>query len=395
MLLAAVALSGTLWATRDRVEAVAQSDLVIARVERGDLTRSVRAPGVVVPIEIRWLAAIVEGKVERKVIEVGEKVHPHSLILEMSSPTLSRNLDTARLDLAVQESQLMVSEKQLDADILTQEALIADYDQRYESARVKMEANKAARDSIARLVVQDSEIAAARFGNRVEIEKTKLTRMREIRDARIQANKAELQRARRQVTLAQELVDSLSVRAGIEGTLQDLPVEAGQQIGVGTRLARVAGDGRYKVELRVQEQQAKEIRIGQGVLITAGGQEGRGKVSRIDPAVQEGTVLVDAQFTDGALTGARTDLRVQGLIETGVVNNTLVVQRPTLIDENSTHDLFVVNATRRSAERRSVEFGMGSSDKIQVTRGLNEGEEIVVSDVSSYAGQKSITLGGN
>src|SRR6185369_17055652 len=128
-------------------------------------------------------------------------------------------------------------------------------------------------------------IAAETLRKRVEVENKRLERLRELQVARLRADQAELERARRQLKLEQELVDALSVRAGIEGTLQDLPVEAGQQISVGTRLARVAGDGHYKVELRVQEQQAKEIKLGQPAQITAGGQQARGSVSRVDPAV--------------------------------------------------------------------------------------------------------------
>ena len=317
-LISVAALGATYLQSRGAVDGVRAADLVIARVERGRLERAVRAPGVVVPIEIRWMAATVEGRVERKAREAGEKVHPDTLILQMSSPTLSRNLDTARIELQVQEAQSLVLQRQLISDLLAQEAVLADYQMQYQNTHNRMEANRAARDAVPALSVRESEIAAETLAKRVEIEGKRLERLRELHVARLHADEAELERARRQLSSQQELVDALSIRAGIEGTLQDVPVEVGQQISVGTRLALVAGDDRYKIELRVQEQQAREIKVGQTAQISAGGQQVRGTVSRVDPAVQDGTVLVDVLFADTVLVGARPDLRVQGLIETGV-----------------------------------------------------------------------------
>jgi HlyD family secretion protein len=371
--------------------AVGSADLVLARVERGNLERAIRAPGVVVPIEIRYVAARVEGRVETKPIEAGAKVHPDTLVLQMSDPTLSRDLDTARIELDVLESQSLVLEKQLNADLLAQEAVIADYELGYENARVNMEANQGVRDLISGLVVRESEIATERFARLVEIEKERLVRLRELQAARLEANRAELRRGRRQLQLAQELVDALAVRAGIEGTLQDLPVEVGQQIAVSAVIARVAGE-RYKIELRVQEQQAKEIAVGQKAVISAGGQQATGSVSRVDPSVQDGTVLVTVLFGDDVLPGARQDLRVQGLIETAFVADTLLLQRPVFSEESSTIDLFVVNAASNTAERRTVELGLASTDSVQVLAGLSEGDIVIVSDVSRFAGQQTIQL---
>jgi HlyD family secretion protein len=390
--LAVAGLSATYVQSRGTIEPVTASDLVIARVARGDLERSVRAPGVVVPIEIRYIAATVEGKVERTPIEAGEKVQPDTLVVEMSSPTLSRNLDTARIELDVLEAQSLVLERQLSSDLLAQEAVITDFELQYENARVRMEANRAVRDLMPGLVVRDSEIATERFAKRAEIERARLARLRELQTAQLEANRAELRRGRRQLQLAQELVDMLSVRAGIAGTLQEVPVEDGQQIAVSTVLARVAGDGRFKIELRAQEQQAKEIVAGQRALITAGGQEATGKVSRVDPSVQDGTVLVTVLFGDTVLPGARPDLRVQGLIETEFAADTLVLQRPVFSEEHTTMELLVVNEATGSAERRVVELGLASTDKVQILGGLDEGDRVIVSDVSQFAGRQTIDL---
>src|SRR5690606_10864054 len=192
--------------------------------------------------------------------------------------------------------------------------------------------------------------------------------------------------------LQEELLDGLTVRAGIDGVLQDVPVEEGQQLASGALLARVAREDNFQTELRVQESQVRDVLLGQKVSIAAGGQQVWGRVVRIDPAVQNGVVLVDAVFSADVLPGARPDLRVQGVIEVGYVADTLILPRPVFSQENSSTELFVIDAQGLRAERNQVNLGLASVDTIEVLGGLAEGDRVVVSDVSRYAARESFAL---
>ena len=106
------------------------------------------------------------------------------------------------------------------------------------------------------------------------------------------------------------------MRAGIDGVLQQVPVEVGQRVAPGTNLARVAQPDRLKAVIRVPETQASDVQIGQlGAASTRATASCTGSVSRVDPAVQNGTVTVDIALTGALPKGARPDLTVDGTIE--------------------------------------------------------------------------------
>jgi HlyD family secretion protein len=389
-----LALAWNWLAARLRTQSVDASQLVIGTVERTGLIRDVRAPGVLVPVELRWIASRVEGRVENILVEAGASVMPDTVILELSNPTVTRDADTAGIELDVLHAQARVLKQRLLNDLLAQKAVVAEYAAKHESARFRMEANRELGDIVAKVDLNESILLARQYEERLAFEQERLDRLEELQAAELVASEAENARAERQLQLQQELQEGLIVKAGIEGTLQTVPVEAGQLVTPGTPLARVAREDRFKTELRVQEGQARELRIGQKVQISAGGQHTKGVVSRIDPAVQEGTVLVDVSFVGDALPGARPDLRVQGVIEIDRVEDALVLPRPVYSQENTTNELFVLAADGKSARRVAVELGLGSVDRIQVVSGVNAGERVIVSDMNRYSNVDSIELQG-
>lgn len=390
----AVVLGGSVLSARLNSKALDVEQLVIGEVQRGSLVRDVRAPGLLVPVELRWIAAGVEGRVERILLQAGASVQPDTLLLELSNPTLVRDADTARIELQVLQAQAEVLEQRMLNEVLAQQAVIAEYASNYENARFRMEAYQNLGGAVARVDLNEVVLLAGQYEERLRIERERLVRLHDLQEAELRANQAGLLRAKRQLQLQQELLDALMVRAGIEGTLQEVPVELGQLLAAGTPLARVAREDEFKTELRVQEGQAREIRGGQKVIISAGGQHTGGRVSRINPAVQEGTVRVDVAFTGRSLPGARPDLRVQGVIELDQVDDTLMLPRPVFTQEHGSADLFVLRADGSAADKRTVELGMGSVDRIQILEGLREGESVIVSDMSRYADIDSVVLTG-
>src|SRR5690606_24277504 len=153
--------------------------------------------GVLVPVERRWIASRVDGQVERKLLEAGAHVEAGTVIMEPSDPTLARDADTARIELEVLRAEALMSEKRSVNDQLVQEAVVAEYEARYETARFRMEANQSLGDVVARLDRNESELLASQLEKRVAIEKTRLARLAELQAAELLAGKAGIERAER------------------------------------------------------------------------------------------------------------------------------------------------------------------------------------------------------
>ncbi|HSM87231.1 MAG TPA: HlyD family efflux transporter periplasmic adaptor subunit, partial [Candidatus Limnocylindrales bacterium] len=180
--------------------------------------------------------------------------------------------------------------------------------------------------------------------------------------------------------------------AGITGVLQELPVQVGQRVTQGTILAKVVQPDHLKAELKIPETQAKDIVIGQQAEIDTHNGVVAGTVSRIDPAVLNGTVTVDVKLDGPPPKGARPDLSVDGTITLERLDNVLYVGRPAFGQEKSTVGMFKIDADGKGASRVPVELGRSSVNTIEILRGLKEGDQVILSDMSRWDNVNRIRL---
>jgi HlyD family secretion protein len=181
----------------------------------------------------------------------------------------------------------------------------------------------------------------------------------------------------------------------MSGVLSALPVEVGAQVQPGTNIARVADPTKLKAEVRIAETQAKDIAIGQLATIDTRNGLVEGKVGRIDPAVQNGTVTVDVFLTGTLPKGARPDLSVDGTIELERLDDVIYVGRPAFGQERSTVNLFKANGsnlTATEATRAQVQLGRSSVNTVEVLGGLQPGDWVILSDMSQWDSNERIKL---
>jgi HlyD family secretion protein len=178
--------------------------------------------------------------------------------------------------------------------------------------------------------------------------------------------------------------DELKVRAGLEGMLQLVPVEVGQQVAPGTNLARVANPAHLKAEIKIAETQAKDIQLGQPASIDTRNGIVEGKVARIDPSVINGTRTVDVSLPAELPKGAVPDLSVDGTIELERLNDVLFMGRPAFGQEQSVVGLFKISPDGATAERTQVKLGVSSVNTVEVLSGLKVGDQVILSDMSAY-----------
>ena len=202
--------------------------------------------------------------------------------------------------------------------------------------------------------------------------------------AQLLAQQARIDQLRSQFTLRKRKYDQLRVRAGMSGVLEQISGRVGQQVAPGTNLARVADPTRLKAELRIAETQAKDLTIGQRAKVDTRNGVIDGKVIRIDPAAQKGTVTVDVELIGELPRGARPDLSVDGTIELERLDNVLYVGRPAFGQEQSTVGLFKLDPTTGEASRAQVQLGRSSVNTIEVMGGLSEGDQVILSDMSAW-----------
>ncbi len=358
----------------------------IDTVKRGSMLRQVRGLGTLVPEEIRWIPAFTEGRVERIIVRPGAVVKADTVILELSNPTQTQAAQDAESQLRAAEAQLTSLRVRVQNDVLAQEAAAANVQADSRQARLQAEADAelARQGLVSSLTTKLSMVKADDLEMRTAIEQKRLAEMKSSVQAQLAVQQAEVERLRTMVALRQDQVASLRVRAGIAGVLQQVPVEVGQQVTLGANLARVADPSRLKAELKIAETQAKDIQIGQVAAVDTRNGIIPGRVSRIDPAVQNGTVTVDVALEGELPRGARPDLSVDGTIELERLDNVLYVGRPAYGQEQSVVGLFRLEDDGQTAVRTKVTLGKSSVNTVEIRGGLKEGDSVILSDMSTW-----------
>jgi HlyD family secretion protein len=364
-------------------------------VKRGPMVRNVRGLGTLVPEDTRVISATTTGRVERILLRPGTPVTPGSVILELSNPQLEQEVQEAELRLASAEAQLANQRVQISNDLLAQKASAASAEAQSARAQMEFQMNQAlAKDQlVSTLQLKQTQINAQQLALSAQIAQEQLASRADSSRAQLAVQQSTVDQAQALLQLKRKQRDELKVRAGVSGMLQAIPVEVeiGKQVGPGTDLARVADPSRLKAEVKIAETQAKDIQIGQRAEIDTRNGLVPGRVTRIDPSVQNGTRTVDISLEGDLPRGAVPDASVEGTIELERLDDVLYMGRPAFGQEQSTVGIFKVEADG-SARRTTVKLGRHSVNSIEILSGLNVGDKVILSDMSAWDAFERIQL---
>jgi len=363
-------------------------------VKRGPMKREVRGLGTLVPEEILFIPATTDGRVEKRLVQQGDKVKPDTILFILSSPELENAMVDAEYQLKTAEATYTDTEMTLEKQGLDQKATAATVNADYKQAKLTADRDKelAKEGLIPDLQEKLSAVKADELEQRTKLEGERLAFQKQQVQAQLAAQRAKIDQLRAMFELKKSQVEALKVRAGIDGILTELLVQQGQRVTIGTALAKATQPWRLKAELKIAETQANNIVIGQDAQIDTRNGIIPGKVSRIDPAVINGTRTVDARLTGALPPGAVPDLSVDGTIELENLSDVVYVGRPVFGQPNSTIQLFKVDPDGKGAERVTVKLGRSSVNTIEVLDGLKVGDKVILSDMSAWDGHDRIRL---
>jgi len=365
---------------------VDKNSLQVVTVESGPMICRVDGLGNLVPEDERWLTAGTEGRVDQILLRPGAHVRPDTVILQLSNPDLDRQITDAELAMKKSEAELANLRVQLQAQLLNEKALEAQLESDLTQARLEADRDESLYNNQLGTLM-NSKISRAKADSlhtRLQIEKEKLGIAEEARQAQLTAKQAEVAQMQALYSLRTQQKDALFVRAGMDGVVEEVSVGAGQQVGPGTILARVANSARLMVRVHVPEAQASSIEINQPATVTLQDRAYPARVVRMDPNVQNGTVSIDLKFAGPQPREARSDLSASGSIEVEKIPVTTFVKWPLQSKSGAPVALYRVSDDGKQAHRIEVILGRASSDRVQIVQGLQPGDHIIVSDMSPW-----------
>jgi multidrug efflux pump subunit AcrA (membrane-fusion protein) len=357
-------------------------------VKRGPMVRQVRGLGTLVPREdaIRQIPAQTEATVVRILALPGSVVKPDTALLELSDPKLSQEALDAELALKGAKADLANTRVKVQSDLMAQKSAAATVNADYKQAQRQAQSDKSlyGLGVISGLAYSSSQGKADELSTRNKLEEQTVDINEKAIASQLAVQEAKVAQAEAINALKRQQLDALKVKAGISGVLTSLPLAVGQHVTIGTMLAQVVQPNQLKAQLKIAETQARDIQIGQAASIDTHNGLADGKVSRIDPAVVNGTVTVDVELIGPIPEGVRTDLSVDGTIDLERLHDVLYVGRPAFGNENSTISLFRLDPDGKGAVRVPVKVGRNSVNAIQVLEGLRQGDTVILSDMSRW-----------
>ncbi len=366
-------------------------------VKRGSMLRQVRGLGVLAPIpdDVRLIPAETDVRVERiLILPGGTPIKPDAVIMELSNPQVEQEALNSDLELRSAEAEYHNTKAKIDSDLMSLRSAAATVEADYDNAKREADQNRELKKIG---VVSDSVLKASlskekELATRLKIEQDRIAESTKAIETQLAVQQTTIDQKKAMAQLKHRQKDALRVRAGIAGVLQEVPVQVGQRLAQGTILAKVVQPEHLQAELKIPETQAKDIITGLKAEIDTHNGVVEGTVTRIDPAVQAGTVTVDVKLDGPPPKGARPDLSVDGTITLEKLDNVLYVGRPAFGQEKSTVGMFKIDPDGKTATLVKVSLGRSSVNFIEIAGGLKEGDTVILSDMSRFDTQTQIKI---
>lgn len=369
-----------------------RADLQFARVERGSVDRTLQAAGTIMPAVEQVVSSPVEARVLRIVRRAGDRVRAGDELVALD--TSASRLDVGRLEDRIKQKKSEQEQARLRSDetIAGLNAQIAQKTLDVEIARYKSRQNETLHHEG---LVSQSELLAAQT-----TEKKNGIELAQLREAVVRAQRGRAAEAASYDvelrTLANERDESVRqlglamMHADRDGVITSIVQEAGTTIRRGDVVARIADLSSFRVTATISDMHAASLAPGQRVRVKLDDETSLdGTISGIDPQIANGAARFEVRLDQPSHPRLRNNVRVDVFVISGRHDNVLRVRRGSLGGSES-EDVFVLRGDE--LVRAQVRWGLAGEEALEVRDGLREGEQVVINNMSDYAGVKKLRL---
>ncbi|MCY7296887.1 efflux RND transporter periplasmic adaptor subunit [Alteromonas sp. a30] len=373
---------------------VSPDDMWIAEVERGELVVEIHGFGKLRSKHQRFLTSPAEATVEEIFYQPGSAVTQDALLMRLVNPEMQKEVAKEKLELDKFKADLQEKRIAQQREYLSQESKLFDLNTELEKLEIReiAERDLIKTGAISNIDYQQTKLSIRQIKNQIEVETRFLGKLGQMHKESHQAQQALLEQMQVNYAAQQRSADRLNVRAGIDGVLQELSVKLGQSTSAGGQLAMVGSAQSLIAELRVPQRGASDIKLGDPASIDTFGGQASGVVSRIDPIVSDGRILIEIEITSALPDNARPELSIEGKVKIATLTDVMYLPQPANVNGNSTAQLYKLDEDGSSASKSLVNFGQVAGRLIEIKSGATQGDRFVVSDVSTLNEHSTITF---
>jgi HlyD family secretion protein len=364
----------------DSAKVVSRNSVTISKVERGDFSIKIEGYGSLQSINKRLLTSTSNAVVDEIKLKAGAVVKEDTVILTLNNPKLESQLRQALAKLKNAKTKKRQTVLFQQRELLNNESSISELQAQSEIAMLQVEAERTLAKSgiISGISAKKNELKAIQLLKRINLEESKLDKLIVIQTEALSIQDDLIAQAQDDFDVTKLMVEQLSVKAGLNGVIQRLPLSLGQSVISGSELALIGSLSPLVAEIKVPQIQAHLIQVGMRAEISTLNNQVRGQVVRVDPVISDGAVQIDIELETIHTDTMKPMQQVDATIFANVQKDVNYIKQPTGISEGSYATLFKLTNDNK-AVKVSVQFGKASGQLIQIISGLESGEQVITS----------------
>ena len=366
-----------------------------AQVGTCDFLETLAAKGTIIPKKVVTIEPKIGAMVEEVLVQEGQDVVEGDPLIRLYSQEVISEKNNAETELGEAKAKLAQLGMDQELEMANERVKVLDAREQLEQAQSNLELQKVlfGYGSIPRIELEKAEQALETAKRRVDQSEREL----ELLARKHEADRATLEKtlaiSQEKVDKALEKIENFIIRAPFSGRILSLKIPNNRVVTAHQELGELADLTEQVVELLVAPGQTERFGLGTGVSISLGQTEYAGEVSYIAPQAKQGTdgatVLVRVDFLE-EVSHLRPNSAVTANIHLQWHHNSLFLPRGAYL--TSGQQLFVYVIDGKTAKQREVQFGLLQGNAVQIVRGLELGEQVIISSYDAFRHLEEIQI---
>ena len=374
-------------------DGIKETNLVIAKAEKGSIESSVSASGKIVPLYEQTIVSPVSTRILEVYCQEGDSVNPGESLLKL-------DLESAETEMRKLADQVSMKNIEIRQTELNNETYLTDLQMRIKTKEMSVNHLKAEVDNEKRLdsigsgtgdKIREAELAYSTALLELDQMKMQLANEKNAHDATYRSKLLEGEITKRNLLEMERTLDNARIKAPKSGTVTFLNKELGSSIAAGERLAVVSDLSHFKISAEITEGNAGKLSVGSTVKARFNKNNITGRINSIAPKSQNGMVEFSVLLDDDSFKGLRSGLSADLNVIYDVHDEVVRIPNGQYFQGPGSYYLFVKTSSNK-LERRAVVLGDSNFDFVEALSGLQPGEEVVITDMRDHKSKKSITL---
>ncbi len=376
--------SGLVWGADLLRPSIRRDRVRTTRVESGPLEASLTASGTVVPAIEHVISSPIDARVLAVLRRVGDQLKGGDPIVRLDTSDSELVAEKLRQNIALKNNEQARTRLTLQSQLIELDGQITSKDLELQALKAALASNQAlAKEGLlSQEALRESELKAAQAA--VDLGRLRQSRVNAEATNRAQLDglTLEMQSLRAEDAQQRRLLELTTTKSDRDGVLTFVLDEEGALVRKGDVVARVADLTAFRVEATTSDVNASRILPGQPVSVRLDTLVTTGRVSVVEPQMQNGALRFEVALDEPDATWLRSNLRVDVQVITDRKPRVLRVARGPFAQGGGAQQVFVLRNDR--AYRTPVRLGVSNFDWFEVVEGLAAGDEIIASDMRDY-----------